>query len=83
MLESSGNVPGPGETQDDGTLLHATSALVEGVKHNQLKYFLAFRIGKLDPNFCFNLNELIYVLKHLSRNVKFYILNYYCLLTQF
>ena len=69
MPKSSGNVPGPVAIEDDVTLLHATSvpALVEGVKHNQLKYFLAFRIGKSDANFCFNLNELIYVLKHLSR----------------
>lgn len=67
--ESSGNVPGPVEIEDDGTLLHPTSgpALVEGVKHNQLKYFLAFRIGKSDANFCFNLNGLSYILKHLSR----------------
>jgi hypothetical protein len=67
--ESSRNDPGPAETEDDGTLLNPTlgPALVEGVKHNHLKYFLAFRTGKLDANFCFNLNELSYILKHLSR----------------
>jgi hypothetical protein len=67
--KSSGNVPGPVEIEDDSTLLHPTSgpALVEGVKRNQMKYFLAFRTGKSDVNFCFNLNEWGYVLKHLSR----------------
>jgi len=56
--ESIGNVPGPVEIEDNGTLLHPPSgpALIEVVKHSQLKYFLAFRTGKLDANFCFNLN---------------------------
>jgi hypothetical protein len=51
--ESSGNVPGPVEIEDDGTLLHPTSgpALVGGVKCNQMKYFLAFSIGKSGSNF--------------------------------
>jgi hypothetical protein len=56
--ESNGNVPGPVEIEDNGTLLHPPSgpALIEVVKRNQFKYFLTFRIGKSDANFCFNLN---------------------------
>jgi hypothetical protein len=67
--KSSWTVPGSVEIDDDSTLLHPIQfkLWVEGVKRSQLKYFLAFRTGKFDANFCFDLSELSYVLKHLSR----------------
>jgi len=51
--KSSGNVPVSTEIEDDGTLPHLTScpAVVEAVKRYQLKYFPAFRIGKLGAKF--------------------------------